>query len=97
GEHRILNWGISYEHRFEASPWALFVEYAGYEIKTSGWPGARGSLVNGGKLTENMVLVGVRAHFGDATLLAQDRTGATFDMPKFMRAIAWSCFLACAD
>jgi hypothetical protein len=97
GEYRILNWGISYEHRFEASPWALFVEYAGYETRTSGWPGALGSLVNGGKVTENLALIGVRAHFGDATLLAQDRIGATFDMPKFTRALPWACFVACVD
>lgn len=96
GVHSILSWGASYEHRFGTTPWSLFIEYAGFESKTSGWSGAY-SVFNGNKLTENMVLFGIRAHIGDATLLSQDRSGATFDMPKFTRAVPWTCALVCVE
>jgi hypothetical protein len=95
GGYDILNWGISYEHRLGTSPWSLYVEYAGFRNEAAGWSSS--SSLNGNKITENMVLLGVRANFGDATLLSQDRGGATFNLPKFSRAISWSCALACAE
>lgn len=95
GRYNVLNWGVSYERRLGASPWSLFVEYASIRSEAAGWPGS--SSFNGNRVTDNMVLLGLRANFGDATLLSQDRSGATFNLPKISRALSWSCALACAD
>ena len=74
----ITNWGVLYEHRFD-SPFSVYAEYAGFSMDG-----------DSARATEHMVMVGIKAYVNQGTLLANDRNGATFDMPKFVRALPWS-------
>lgn len=76
-----------YEHRFPGSAWSAFVEYAGFKVDGS-------SAYNGGAtpVTSNNVMAGLKLNFGEPTLLAEDRHGATFGVPTFLRALNWTYF-----
>lgn len=79
---RTLNWGALYEHKFANLPMSGFVEYAGFvNSNESG---------DGYKATEHQFMVGVRFMIDQPTLLAQDRQGATLDMPTIVRPVFWS-------
>jgi hypothetical protein len=76
----VVNWGMLYErNKFLGTPFSAYLEYAGFRYKQYN-----------DHITENLVMVGMKIYFNQDTLLSNDRTGATFDMPKFMRAQAWS-------
>jgi len=86
GDPNVVNWGVLYErNKFMATPFSAYIEYAGFKYKDSSHVAAH--------VTENLVMVGMKIYFNHDTLLANDRTGATFDMPKFMRAQAWSDYI----
>lgn len=74
---KITTWGASVEHRF-AGPVAITASYDGFKYQMN-------SSVN-----EHTFKGGLRFYFDNGTLLSQDRTGATFDMPKFGRAMPWA-------
>ena len=82
----VVNWGVLYErNKFLGTPFSAYIEYAGFKYSDkSHWDA---------HVTENLVMVGAKIYFNQDTLLANDRTGATFDMPKFMRAQAWSDYI----
>jgi hypothetical protein len=82
----ILSWGASIEHRLMNSPFSVFAEYAGDRIDGSG----RGFCWGDNTVTQHTFLFGAKINFGEPTLLANDRRGATFDLPKFHRAMPWS-------
>jgi len=77
----IWNWGFLYEHRFVV-PISVFAEYAGYQFR-----GGHGCL---NRPTNNVFTVGAKFYFNENTLLANDRKGATLDMPKFPKALPWA-------
>ena len=77
----IWNWGALWEHKF-AGPFSGFLEYAGWRYNDTDTPTYT--------VTSHNFLVGAKVYFGQPTLLANDRNGATFDMPKFIRALPWS-------
>lgn len=79
-----VNWGAVYEHRFAGSMWSMYGEYAGFRV--SGRNDSDGSF----HATSNNLMGGIRLHFGQPTLLAEDRNGATFDSPGFLRALDWT-------
>jgi hypothetical protein len=78
----ILNWGLLYEKRMPNSDLSYYLEYAGYKFRD--WNGAYEHM------TEHLFMVGVRKNFGYPTLIAADRHGASYDIPKFMRAHSWA-------
>ena len=82
--HHITNWGVLYEHKF-SNPFSAYVEYAGFNTEATN---------DGYRATEHMVMVGLRAYLNQGTLLSNDRNGATFDLPKFVRALPWSYMIA---
>ena len=79
---RTLNWGALYEHKFANVPISGFGEYAGFSNsnETNHYTSS----------TEHQFMVGLRFMIDQPTLLAQDREGATLDMPKIVRPLAWS-------
>jgi hypothetical protein len=84
---KLPMWGASFEHRFDNSPLSVFVEYSGFTYS------GRFDLApihEHVKATENMLMAGAKLYFGEGTLLAADRSGTTFDMPKFIRALPWA-------
>ena len=74
---KIATWGASFEHRFNG-PVALTASYDGFRYQ----------LVSSVK--EHTFKGGVRFYFDNGSLLSQDRSGATFEMPKFQRTLPWS-------
>jgi hypothetical protein len=78
----ISNWGATWEHKLPASPLSFFLEYDGYKIEANQSPNFR--------TYEHLALAGIRLYFGQGTLQSNDRTGATYDQPKFTRALPWS-------
>jgi hypothetical protein len=77
----IFNWGASYEHRF-AVPISIFAEYAGSRF--TGGHGCKN------RPTDNVIKVGAKFYFNQNTLFANDRNGATLDMPKFPKSLPWA-------
>ena len=82
----IWGWGVGLERRHEGTPFSGSLEYAGDLIS-----GFRGTSV------QHSFLFGLKIHFGTQTLLYDDRYGATFDLPRFYRAMPGSCWGSCAD
>jgi hypothetical protein len=81
----VVNWGVLYEHnKFMGTPFSAYIEYAGFRYEDSN---------NSNNASENIFMVGTRIYFYQDTLLSNDRTGSTFDMPKFMRAQAWAPYI----
>lgn len=76
---RIINWGATYEHKYDAYPVSTFLQYTGARLKSTDHPEDH--------IIEHTVTAGVRVYFGQGTLLANDRTGATYDTPGFIRYI----------
>jgi hypothetical protein len=85
GSIDILSWGLGIENRLTGSPFSFFAGYAGDRIK-----GQADFCNNSNEVTQHTFLVGAKMNFGEPTLLANDRHGATFDLPKFHRAMPWS-------
>jgi hypothetical protein len=81
---RVLNWGAKYEHKFDNLPLSAFIEYAGFRMTSTD---------NDSKWNSDILKVGVNLWLNQPTLLANDRNGATFDMPKFIRALPMSCLV----
>ena len=77
----ILGWGLTIERRHDGSAFSIFGEYSGDLIS-----GFRGTI------TQHAFLAGVKLNFGQETMLENDRQGATFDLPKFYRAMPGSCW-----
>jgi opacity protein-like surface antigen len=77
----IWNWGVSYERRFAQTPYSMYLDYAGNHLVSTQTPSDRSY--------EHIFTIGGRVYFNEATLLANDRTGATFNLPKFIRALPW--------
>jgi hypothetical protein len=71
-------WEAKLEHRFEATPFSLFVKYRGSETEFEPTLGALAGPQF--KATEHRVLAGLRLYMGQGTLLANDRQGATLDV-----------------
>jgi hypothetical protein len=71
-------WQAKVEWRPGATPFSLFAKYQGSETR---WDDM---VVNGTlftqKVTDHRVLAGLRLYLGQATLLANDRSGATLDV-----------------
>jgi hypothetical protein len=86
GDVRYWNFGLSWEHRYDNSPFSTTVAYSGMWAD-SGIPGPDNSA------QENVLSVGFKINFGDTSLQQADREGATLDMPNFGRAEAWSYWL----
>lgn len=74
---RIWNWAATYEHKFDAHPLSVFVQYSGGRLKSTENPSDM--------ITEHTIVGGFRWYFNQGTLLANDRTGATYDTPGFIR------------
>jgi hypothetical protein len=86
GSYSIYKWGASWEHRYDGTPFSAGVEYNGFRINgPDGWA------------VEHVVEATLKLHFGDDTLQAQDRQGATLDIPNFNRATAWAWWLGNED
>ena len=74
----ILNWGALIETQF-SGPWSGFLEYAG---------SATHNKFEGGREREDLFLAGLKLYFNQQTLQSNNNTGATFDMPRFIRALS---------
>jgi hypothetical protein len=74
---RIINWAATYEHKFDTNPLSVFVQYSGADLKSTENPGDR--------IREQTVVAGVRWYFNQGTLISNDRMGATYDTPGFIR------------
>jgi len=83
---RIWNWAATYEHKFNMSPVSAFIQYAGGDVKSSQSPNQR--------TREHTFVAGLRWYFNQGTLQANDRTGATYDTPGFIRYLP---FVGIAD
>jgi hypothetical protein len=70
-------WGAKAEWRFPTAPFSVFAKYQGSETKygNSDFFGFTSA-----KVTDNRVLLGLKLHMGDKTLLQTDRAGATLDI-----------------
>src|SRR5262249_1101571 len=77
---KIITWGALYEHKF-SGPFAVYAEYSGFDYRMDPtFSPAR----------EHMFMIGGKVYIGQDTLQRNDRNGTTLDMPKFIRALAWS-------
>ena len=70
-------WEAKLEHRFTATPFALFAKYRGSETKFD--PIQFGS-IDELKVTDHRVFVGLKLFMGQDTLRSNDRNGATLDI-----------------
>jgi hypothetical protein len=68
------------------SPVSAFIQYAGGDVKSSQSPNQR--------TREHTFVAGLRWYFNQGTLQANDRTGATYDTPGFIRYLP---FVGIAD
>jgi hypothetical protein len=84
----ILNWGASYEHMVSGRPWSWYIEYAGYRHTTKNSVDPFFTATT--RMTEHIAMVGIRLHLNQPSLQSQERTGARYDMPKFIRALPWT-------
>jgi hypothetical protein len=84
GNASILSWGAGIEHRLANSPFSFFAGYAGDSIK-----GNYRYTCGDNTVTQHTFMVGAKMNFGEPTLLANDRRGATFELPTFHRAMPW--------
>jgi opacity protein-like surface antigen len=76
----IWTWGLGVEHRL-TGPLSLTLDYVGYDSRNPTddyWH------------TGHQVTAGVKLYFGGKTLLENDRTGATLDLPKIFRPLTAS-------
>lgn len=88
---KLPMWGASFEHRFDNSPLAIFVQYSGFRYSSRfDFESDGDSFHEHQAATEHIVMGGVKLYFGEGTLLANDRSGTTFDMPQFIRALPWA-------
>ena len=74
----ILGWGAEFEYRLGGMPVSGFVGYTGARYDQSD---------DSDVLYEHRIGFGVRAYFGQASLKANDRRGASLDMP---RTLEWN-------
>jgi len=87
GDQNIFDWGARYEHRFADSIVSAGFEYAGFHYDNSVSP-TRGAGNN--DANEHVFLLSVKFHFGQGSLLSEDRRGATLETPSFVRALPWA-------
>lgn len=73
------SWAARYEQGIQGSLWSWYLEYAGMSGHNK---------PDSYKSDYHMFLIGMRTYFGQGTLLANDRSGATFDLPKFTRHLS---------
>jgi len=85
---KVLNWGATYEHRIANTPWSWYAEYAGFRKEVDWFEPTAGD--NKVKTTEHIGMIGLRAHFNHPDLISQERYGARYDMPKFIRSLPWA-------
>jgi hypothetical protein len=78
----VLNWSLGIEHRLDRSPLSIFASYQGDRSATRTAGCKRENVV------QTTVMVGVKINFGAGTLQANDRNGATFNLPKLHRSMA---------
>ena len=78
----VLNWSLGVEHPLDRSPLSLFAAYQGDRTAMRPAGCKREAVV------QATVMVGVKINFGTATLQANDRNGATFNLPKLHRSMA---------
>jgi hypothetical protein len=71
----IVGWGVEAEYRLHDTPFAAFAGYHGrYYNQEDDWD----------KLYEHRISFGLRLYFGQGTLLANDRHGASLDLPPYL-------------
>ncbi|MPZ36749.1 MAG: hypothetical protein GEU95_01585 [Rhizobiales bacterium] len=75
---KIWLWEAKLEHRFAATPFALYIKYQGSEAKFD-----ESLAFDQSKVTDHRVLAGLRLFMGQNTLLSNDRQGATLDIKEF--------------
>ena len=80
---RTTEWDVLYEHKFMA-PLSAFVEYAAMTTLN-----VDDTILNP-KGTESQIMGGIKIYMGQPTLLANDRAGATLDLPKIGRQLFWN-------
>lgn len=83
-EYDIYTWGLSWQHRYDNSPFSTTIAYAAFDNSSD---------ENDYSAEENIFTVALSIHFGDSTLKETDAKGATLDMPTFERAFAYSYFV----
>jgi hypothetical protein len=83
GDLVALSWAAQYARRVEDRPYAWFLGYNGNHVNAD-------SSIGDDKVTEHTFMVGLKMVFGAATLLENDRRGATFDMPDVGRWAGWT-------
>ena len=90
-EARYWNFGLSWQHRYEDSPFSTTIAYTGF------WGNSDGSSGLDNEASEQAITVAFNIHFGSGSLQQADREGETLDMPDFGRAEAWSYWLGWVD
>jgi hypothetical protein len=88
---RYWNFGLSWQHRYEDSPFSTTIAYTGF------WGNSDGSSGLNNDVSEQAVTVALNIHFGSGSLQQADREGETLDMPDFNRGEAWSYWLGYVD
>jgi hypothetical protein len=78
----VVNWSLGLEHRLARSPLSMFASYQGDRSATRTAGCKRATVV------QATLMVGVKINFGTGTLQANDRNGATFNLPKLHRSMA---------
>ena len=73
---QIPGWGAEIEYRLPNTPFAGFVGYTGSYYYQSD---------DNDKLYENRIGFGVRVYLGQPTLKANDRHGASLDLPRYLQ------------
>jgi hypothetical protein len=71
----IVGWGAEVEYRLRDTPFAAFVGYTGAYYNQDD---------DDDELFEHRVGFGVRIYFGQASLRANDRQGASLDLPRYL-------------
>jgi hypothetical protein len=79
----VLNWGALWEHKFDMKPLSVYFEYAGFRLTDSNYPSDTYAWTN------HAFMFGAKLYLNQPTLLANDRNGATFDLPKFPKALPY--------
>jgi len=78
---RVISWGGSVEKRFTGSMFSMFLNYNGMDMRSKSNPDDRAK--------DHTVVVGLRIFGNTSTLYANDRAGATYDSPNFLRYLPW--------
>ena len=82
----VIGWGARFERMFHGGPLTGFLAYEGAYYDNEG---ASSGFADDGQFAEHVILLGAKLQFGTESLKANDRYGATLDIPNIGRWAAY--------